>query len=35
MGLIPNGDTILDAACGTGKYWSIITAKGYNVLGID
>lgn len=35
LGLLPGGDTILDAACGTGKYWSVITDKGYNVIGID
>lgn len=27
--------TILDAACGTGKYWPIILASGRNVVGID
>lgn len=35
LNLIPSSDTILDAACGTGKYWSIIITNGYNVLGID
>lgn len=35
LSLIPDGDTILDAACGTGKYWSLVTDKGYNVIGID
>lgn len=35
LSLIPDGGTILDAACGTGKYWAIITAKRYKVLGID
>jgi SAM-dependent methyltransferase len=31
---LPQG-TILDAACGTGKYWSIILASGRSVVGID
>jgi ubiquinone/menaquinone biosynthesis C-methylase UbiE len=26
---------ILDAACGTGKYWSLILASGRKVAGID
>ena len=32
--IIPNGK-ILDAACGTGKYYPIISSKNFNVLGID
>lgn len=35
LSLISEGFSILDAGCGTGKYWPIITSKGYNVLGID
>ena len=30
----PQGD-LLDAACGTGKYWPLILASGRTVLGID
>lgn len=33
--LLPEGEAILDAACGTGKYWSIIKDKGHRVVGID
>lgn len=29
------GCTVLDAACGTGKYWSLILASGRTVTGID
>src|SRR5215472_1139276 len=29
------GGTILDAACGTGKYWSLILDSGRSVVGID
>ncbi len=32
--LRPQG-TILDAACGTGKYWSLISSQNYKLLGID
>jgi len=35
LSLLPKGTTILDAACGTGKYWGIIKENGYNVFGID
>lgn len=31
----PPGCTILDAACGTGKYWPIILASGRTIYGID
>ena len=31
----PPGCTILDAACGTGKYWPIILASGRAIYGID
>src|ERR671925_2158428 len=27
--------TILDAGCGTGKYWPIILASGRSVFGVD
>ena len=33
--LCPSGGTILDAACGTGKYWSLILASGRKVHGVD
>ena len=35
LGLCPAGALILDAACGTGKYWPLILASGRTVLGID
>jgi len=35
LNLCPPHCTILDAACGTGKYWSIILASGRSVVGID
>ena len=31
----PAKSTVLDAACGTGKYWQLILASGRAVLGID
>lgn len=31
----PKGGRILDAACGTGKYWSILLERGFSVLGTD
>ncbi len=31
----PNGALLLDAACGTGKYWPQLLAAGRRVLGID
>ena len=33
--LCPPGCMILDAACGTGKYWSLILDSGRSVVGID
>jgi 2-polyprenyl-3-methyl-5-hydroxy-6-metoxy-1,4-benzoquinol methylase len=33
--LCPIAASILDAACGTGKYWKMILACGYSVFGID
>src|SRR5262245_19649347 len=33
--LCPPGCTILDAACGTGKYWPLILASGRSIHGID
>jgi 2-polyprenyl-3-methyl-5-hydroxy-6-metoxy-1,4-benzoquinol methylase len=35
LSLCPPGGTILDAACGTGKYWSLILESGRKVHGID
>lgn len=33
--LCPPGGSILDAACGTGKYWSMLLDKGFFVTGTD
>ena len=33
--LCPPGGRILDAACGTGKYWSILLEQGFSVVGTD
>jgi SAM-dependent methyltransferase len=33
--LIPPGGDILDAACGTGKYWPAVLAAGLRVTGAD
>jgi SAM-dependent methyltransferase len=35
LALCPTGCMILDAACGTGKYWEPIRASGRTVYGID
>ena len=35
LGLCPPQGRILDAACGTGKYWPMILASGRTVFGID
>jgi ubiquinone/menaquinone biosynthesis C-methylase UbiE len=35
LGLCPPDSTILDAACGTGKYWSLILESGRKVHGTD
>ena len=35
LSLCPPHGRILDAACGTGKYWSMILASGRTVFGID
>ncbi|HEX4206168.1 MAG TPA: class I SAM-dependent methyltransferase [Ktedonobacteraceae bacterium] len=35
LGLCPPGCTILDVACGTGKYWSLILESGRSVVGVD
>ncbi len=33
--LCPLGGRILDAACGTGKYWSLLLERGFSVMGTD
>lgn len=33
--LVRPGGTVLDAACGTGKYWPALLAAGLRVTGID
>jgi SAM-dependent methyltransferase len=35
LGLCPPHGLILDAACGTGKYWPLLLASGRTVFGID
>ena len=35
LDLCPPQGLILDAACGTGKYWPLILASGRTVFGID
>jgi len=35
LGRCPPGARILDAACGTGVYWSDILARGHTVVGVD
>src|SRR6266550_3785342 len=32
---VPAGGQVLDAACGTGKYWPALLAAGLRVLGTD
>jgi 2-polyprenyl-3-methyl-5-hydroxy-6-metoxy-1,4-benzoquinol methylase len=32
---VPAGGEVLDAACGTGKYWSALLAAGLQVMGAD
>jgi cyclopropane fatty-acyl-phospholipid synthase-like methyltransferase len=33
--LIPAGGVVLDAPCGTGKYFPLVAAAGHRVLGVD
>jgi len=33
--LIPPGGTVLDAPCGTGKYFPLVAAAGHRVVGVD
>jgi ubiquinone/menaquinone biosynthesis C-methylase UbiE len=35
MRLIPPGGTVLDAPCGTGKYFALVAAAGHRVAGVD
>jgi len=35
LDLCPPGCVILDAACGTGKYWPVIYSSGRTVFGVD
>ena len=35
LALCPPGGAILDAACGTGKYWSMLLEHGFAVQGTD
>ncbi len=35
LALCPPGETILDAACGTGKYWSMLLEQGFSLQGTD
>jgi ubiquinone/menaquinone biosynthesis C-methylase UbiE len=35
LGLIPRGGTVLDAPCGTGKYFPMLAASGCRVEGAD
>src|SRR6266498_1668808 len=35
LAVCPPQSNILDAACGTGKYWPMILAAGHTVFGID
>lgn len=33
--LVPPGGTVLDAPCGTGRYFAAISAAGHDVFGVD
>jgi cyclopropane fatty-acyl-phospholipid synthase-like methyltransferase len=35
LDLCPKGSSLLDAACGTGKYWPILLGRGFSVHGTD
>lgn len=35
LSLVPAGGKILDAACGTGKYWHMILEAGREIVGVD
>ena len=35
LALVPAGGLVLDAACGTGKYWPTLLDAGLQVMGLD
>lgn len=35
LDLCPPGGSLLDAACGAGKYWPFLLARGFSVYGTD
>ena len=35
LDLVRPGGLVLDAACGTGKYWALVLASGRQVVGVD
>jgi cyclopropane fatty-acyl-phospholipid synthase-like methyltransferase len=35
LGLVPAGGSVLDAPCGTGRYFPMIAAAGLSVTGVD
>ena len=35
LGLLPQSSTILDAACGAGRYLPFLLEKGHSIIGID
>jgi cyclopropane fatty-acyl-phospholipid synthase-like methyltransferase len=35
LGLVPQGGTVLDVPCGTGRYFALITGAGIRVAGAD
>jgi hypothetical protein len=35
LDLIPPGGMVLDAPCGTGKYFALVAAAGHRVAGVD
>lgn len=35
LSTLPSGGRVLDAACGTGKYFEIVLASGRSLLGVD
>lgn len=35
LSLLPRSSTILDAACGAGRYLPFLLEKGHSIIGID
>lgn len=35
LSLLPEEGVVLDAACGTGKYWPMVLGSGCSVVGTD